>query len=90
MELKAGHIAGAAFDVFAKEPAHENPLFGLDNVICTPHLGAATTEAQENVAIQVAEQMSDYLLTGAISNAINFPNITAEEAPKLGAVCQAC
>lgn len=81
--IKAGHIAGAAFDVFAKEPAHENPLFGLDNVICTPHLGAATTEAQENVALQIAEQMSDYLLTGAISNAINFPNITAEEAPKL-------
>ncbi|MEM6497749.1 MAG: ACT domain-containing protein, partial [Pseudomonadota bacterium] len=59
------------------------PLFGLDNVICTPHLGAATTEAQENVALQIAEQMSDYLLTGAISNAINFPNISAEEAPRL-------
>ena len=81
--IKSGHIAGAAFDVFAKEPAEANPLFGLDNVICTPHLGAATTEAQENVALQIAEQMSDYLLTGAISNAINFPNITAEEAPKL-------
>jgi D-3-phosphoglycerate dehydrogenase len=52
-------------------------------VVCTPHLGAATTEAQENVALQVAEQMSDYLLTGAISNAVNFPSITAEEAPKL-------
>ncbi|MGI9522382.1 MAG: phosphoglycerate dehydrogenase, partial [Hyphomicrobiaceae bacterium] len=81
--LKEGHIAGAAFDVFAEEPAHVNPLFGLENVICTPHLGAATAEAQENVALQVAEQMADYLLTGAISNAINFPNITAEEAPKL-------
>ena len=81
--IKAGHIAGAAFDVFLNEPAQDNPLFGLENVICTPHLGAATTEAQENVALQVAEQMSDYLLTGAISNAINFPNITAEEAPKL-------
>jgi len=52
-------------------------------VVCTPHLGAATTEAQENVALQVAEQMSDYLLRGAISNAVNFPSITAEEAPKL-------
>ena len=69
--------------MFQEEPAKENPLFGLDNVICTPHLGAATSEAQENVALQIAEQMSDYLLTGAISNAINFPNISAEEAPKL-------
>jgi D-3-phosphoglycerate dehydrogenase / 2-oxoglutarate reductase len=81
--IKAKHVAGAAFDVFSEEPASTNPLFGLDNVICTPHLGAATTEAQENVALQVAEQMSDYLLTGAITNAVNFPSITAEEAPKL-------
>jgi D-3-phosphoglycerate dehydrogenase len=81
--IKAGHVAGAAMDVFVDEPAKDNVLFGLDNVICTPHLGAATSEAQENVAIQVAEQMSDYLLTGAITNAINFPSITAEEAPKL-------
>ena len=65
------------------EPATENPLFGHPNVVCTPHLGAATSEAQENVALQVAEQMSDYLLRGAISNAVNFPSITAEEAPKL-------
>lgn len=81
--LKSGHVASAAFDVFVEEPATTNVLFGLPNVICTPHLGASTTEAQENVALQVAEQMSDYLLTGAISNAINFPSITAEEAPKL-------
>ena len=81
--LDNGHVAGAAFDVFSTEPATENPLFNHPNVICTPHLGAATTEAQENVALQVAEQMSDYLLTGAISNAVNFPSITAEEAPKL-------
>ena len=81
--LKAGKVAGAAFDVFVTEPAKESVLFGLDNVICTPHLGAATSEAQENVALQVAEQMSDYLLKGAISNAINFPSITAEEAPRL-------
>jgi D-3-phosphoglycerate dehydrogenase len=82
--LKSGHIAGAAFDVFANEPATENPLFGLPNVVCTPHLGAATTEAQENVAIQVAEQMSDYLLTGAVSNALNMPSVTAEEAKVMG------
>ena len=81
--LKAGHVGGAAFDVFEVEPAKESVLFGLPNVICTPHLGASTGEAQENVALQVAEQMSDYLLRGAISNAVNFPSITAEEAPRL-------
>jgi D-3-phosphoglycerate dehydrogenase / 2-oxoglutarate reductase len=81
--LDSGHVAGAAFDVFSEEPAAANPLFGHPNVVCTPHLGAATTEAQENVALQIAEQMSDYLLSGAISNAVNFPSITAEEAPRL-------
>jgi D-3-phosphoglycerate dehydrogenase len=81
--LKAGQVAGAAFDVFVEEPATQSPLFSLPNVVCTPHLGAATSEAQENVALQVAEQMSDYLLRGAISNAVNFPSISAEEAPKL-------
>jgi D-3-phosphoglycerate dehydrogenase / 2-oxoglutarate reductase len=81
--LDSGQVAGAAFDVFTQEPATENPLFGHPNVVCTPHLGAATTEAQENVALQIAEQMSDYLLRGAISNAVNFPSISAEEAPRL-------
>ncbi len=81
--LDSGHVAGAAFDVFIEEPATANPLFGRSNVVCTPHLGASTSEAQENVALQVAEQMSDYLTRGAISNAVNFPSITAEEAPKL-------
>src|SRR5437868_4582776 len=81
--LDSGHVGGAAFDVFSEEPATANPLFNHPNVVCTPHLGAATSEAQENVALQVAEQMSDYLLQGAISNAVNFPSITAEEAPKL-------
>ncbi|GGA17670.1 phosphoglycerate dehydrogenase [Neptunicoccus cionae] len=81
--LKSGHVAGAAFDVFAVEPATDSPLFNLPNVVVTPHLGAATTEAQENVAIQVAEQISDYLLNGAVTNAINMPSITAEEAPVL-------
>ena len=78
--IRSGHVAGAAFDVFSEEPATENPLFGLPNVVCTPHLGAATTEAQENVALQVAEQMSDYLMTGAVQNALNMPSVTAEEA----------
>ncbi len=82
--IKSGHVAGAGFDVFAEEPATENPLFNLPNVVVTPHLGAATTEAQENVALQVAEQMADYLLTGAVSNALNMPSVTAEEARIMG------
>lgn len=81
--LDSGALAGAAFDVFAEEPAKDNVLFGAPNFVATPHLGAATSEAQENVALQVAEQMSDYLLDGAISNAINAPSVTAEEAPIL-------
>jgi D-3-phosphoglycerate dehydrogenase len=81
--LDSGHIGGAAFDVFVTEPAKENPLFGAPNFIATPHLGASTNEAQENVALQVAEQMSDYLLTGAVTNALNSPSVSAEDAPKL-------
>lgn len=81
--LQAGKVAGAAIDVYEVEPAKENVLFGAQNVICTPHLGASTREAQENVAIQIAEQMADYLLSGAIINAVNFPSISAEESPQL-------
>ena len=81
--IEAGHVAGAALDVFAEEPARRNPLFGLEQVIATPHLGASTAEAQEKVAIQIAEQMADFLLTGAVSNAVNMPSVTAEEAPRL-------
>ncbi len=81
--LDSGHIGGAAFDVFVEEPAKANVLFGAPNFIATPHLGASTGEAQENVALQVAEQMSDYLLTGAVTNALNSPSVTADEAPKL-------
>src|SRR5690606_3633319 len=62
--LDSGHIAGAALDVFQNEPAKDSPLFGTPGFICTPHLGASTTEAQVNVALQVAEQMSDYLVNG--------------------------
>ncbi|HLY58842.1 MAG TPA: phosphoglycerate dehydrogenase [Stellaceae bacterium] len=81
--LESGHVAGAAIDVFPTEPARESPLFGRDNVVCTPHLGASTAEAQENVALQVAEQMADFLLTGAVVNALNMPSLTAEEAARL-------
>ena len=81
--LESGHVAGAALDVFETEPARESPLFGAPNFICTPHLGASTTEAQVNVALQVAEQMSDYLVNGGVTNALNMPSLSAEEAPKL-------
>ena len=81
--LVSGHIAGAGFDVFTEEPAKTNVLFGAPNLVSTPHLGAATVEAQENVALQVAEQMADYLLTGAVVNSLNMPNVSAEDAPKL-------
>jgi D-3-phosphoglycerate dehydrogenase len=81
--LDSRHIGGAAFDVFVEEPAKANVLFGAENFIATPHLGASTLEAQENVALQVAEQMSDYLLTGAVTNALNSPSVSAEDAPKL-------
>jgi D-3-phosphoglycerate dehydrogenase len=82
-ELDSGHIAGAALDVFVTEPAKENPLFGTPGFISTPHLGASTTEAQVNVAIQVAEQMADFLVNGGVTNALNMPSLSAEEAPKL-------
>jgi D-3-phosphoglycerate dehydrogenase len=81
--IDSGKVAGAAIDVFSKEPAKDNVLFGLDHVVATPHLGASTSEAQENVALQVAEQISDYLLTGAVINALNMPSVSAEDAPKL-------
>ncbi len=82
--LESGHVGGAGVDVFVEEPATQNTLFGVPNLVCTPHLGASTSEAQENVALQVAEQMSDYLLTGAVSNALNMPSVTAEEARVMG------
>ncbi len=81
--VNSGKVAGAALDVFEQEPAKENILFGHERIICTPHLGASTTEAQDNVAIQVAEQISDYLNNGAVTNALNMPSISAEDAPKL-------
>jgi len=81
--LDSGHVAGAALDVFEKEPAKESPLFGTEGFIATPHLGASTQEAQENVALQVADQISDFLLTGAVTNALNMPSIGADEAAHL-------
>jgi D-3-phosphoglycerate dehydrogenase len=81
--LDSGHISGAALDVFATEPAKEHALFGTPNFVATPHLGASTSEAQVNVALQVAEQLSDYLVNGGVTNALNMPSLSAEEAPKL-------
>jgi D-3-phosphoglycerate dehydrogenase len=81
--LDSGHIAGAALDVFVEEPAKASPLFGTPNFVSTPHLGASTTEAQVNVAIQVAEQMADFLVSGGVTNALNMPSLSAEEAPRL-------
>ena len=81
--IESGHVAGAALDVFEIEPARDNPLFELDQVIATPHLGASTEEAQENVARQVAEQISDFLLDGGVTNAVNTATISAEDMPKL-------
>ena len=81
--LDSGHVAGAALDVFPVEPAKSNILFGRDEVIATPHLGASTNEAQENVALQIAEQMSDFLIGGAVVNALNMPSLSAEEATRL-------
>ncbi|HEY0445635.1 MAG TPA: phosphoglycerate dehydrogenase [Allosphingosinicella sp.] len=81
--LESGHIAGAALDVFVEEPAKQSPLFGTPGFVATPHLGASTTEAQVNVAIQVAEQMSDFLVRGGVTNALNMPSLSAEEAPRL-------
>lgn len=76
--LVAGKVAGAALDVFAEEPTKNEALVALENVICTPHLGASTDEAQRNVAIAVAEQIVDYLTKGEIRNAVNFPSVSAE------------
>ncbi len=81
--IESGHVAGAALDVFEEEPAKTNALFGMEKVVCTPHLGASTAEAQENVALQIAEQISDYLLSGAVTNALNMASVSAEDAPKL-------
>lgn len=81
--IESGHVAGAALDVFEEEPAKSNPLFGMEQVVCTPHLGASTNEAQENVAIQVAEQMAEYLTVGTVTNALNMPSVSAEDAARL-------
>ncbi len=81
--MKSGKVAAAALDVFEKEPPDNNPLLTLDNLICSPHLGASTEEAQENVALAVAEQIADYLVHGTIRHAVNFPSIPSDQVPRL-------
>ncbi len=81
--LESGKIASAALDVFSKEPPNESPLLKLENFICTPHLGASTADAQENVAVAVANQIVDYLLHGTIRHAVNFPSVSADALPVL-------
>ncbi|MBI3995724.1 MAG: phosphoglycerate dehydrogenase [Nitrospirae bacterium] len=82
--LVKGKVAGAAMDVFEQEPVDpKNPLLTLDTVICTPHIGAATNEAQENVALAIAEQIADYLIRGVVRGAVNIPSVPAELLPKI-------
>ena len=81
--IKRGKVAGAALDVFEKEPAIGNPLLELEEVISTPHLGAATEEAQENVAIAISQQVVDYLLLGEARNAVNMPAVSPDILPFL-------
>jgi D-3-phosphoglycerate dehydrogenase len=86
--LRSGKVAGAALDVFEHEPPGACPLFEIDRVICTPHLGASTLEAQTNVAVQVAEQIIAYLKNGTIINAVNVPAVSGELMAKIGPLLQ--
>jgi D-3-phosphoglycerate dehydrogenase / 2-oxoglutarate reductase len=81
--LKSGKVAGAALDVYEAEPPKDSPLLALDNVVLTPHLGASTTEAQESVGTEVAEQIADALSGGTIRNAVNMPSVDAKVLEKL-------
>ena len=82
--MQSGKVAGAALDVFQAEPPGECSLFELDRIICTPHLGASTREAQTNVAVAVAEQIIDYLINGTVINAVNVPSVAGDLLKKIG------
>ncbi len=82
--LASGHLGGAALDVYEKEPpAPDHPLFKVDNLVCTPHIGASTEEAQSAVAVAVAEQLVAYLRDGVVQNAVNVPGLPKEVLDQL-------
>jgi D-3-phosphoglycerate dehydrogenase len=82
--IKSGHVAGAALDVFRKEPLKDSPYFALDNVLLSPHVAGSTDEAQEAIGIQLAEQVRDYLKLGVVQNAVNVPSLSREEYLEVG------
>lgn len=81
--LRSGHLSGAALDVFAVEPPRDSPLLELQNVIATPHVAGSTAEAQEEVGLQIAQQVRDYLADGTLRNAVNLPAVSPDQYRRL-------